>query len=106
MSIADGVSVGIDIGGTFTDVICTGPRGTQILKVPSTHANPSLAVATALAELADSHGIDPSQIIRFAHGTTIATNAVLERNGAKVAIITTEGFRDVLELGRQIRNQL
>ena len=106
MSVEGGVSVGIDIGGTFTDIVCTGPDGTRIFKVPSTHAEPGLAVASALKELEEGHGIKAAEIVRFAHGTTIATNAVLEREGAKVGIITTAGFRDVLELGRQIRHQL
>ena len=100
------VSLGIDIGGTFTDVIAIGPAGTHILKVPTTRANPALAVETALAELGDRFGIAPATITRFAHGTTVATNAVIERKGARVGIIATEGFRDVLELGRQIRRQL
>ncbi|MEZ5856200.1 MAG: hydantoinase/oxoprolinase family protein [Hyphomicrobiaceae bacterium] len=100
------VFVGIDIGGTFTDVIATGPAGTHILKVPTTRNDPGVAVLTALEELQRQHGIEPSAIIRFAHGTTVATNAVIERKGAKVGLITTKGFRDVLELGRQIRRQL
>ena len=51
-------------------------------------------------------GLDPSSVTKFAHGTTIATNAVLERKGAKIGIITTKGFRDVLEIGRQLRRQM
>lgn len=106
MTASDAVSVGIDIGGTFTDVIVTGPGGTRILKVPSTRGNPGEAVLAALRELETAHAIRPADIGRFAHGTTVATNAVIERKGARVGIITTEGFRDVLELGRQIRRQL
>jgi N-methylhydantoinase A len=100
------VSLGIDIGGTFTDVIASSPDETRILKVPSTRSEPSAAVMTALRELEAVHGIRPADIARFAHGTTVATNAVIERRGARIGIVTTEGFRDVLELGRQIRHQL
>ena len=99
-------SLGIDIGGTFTDVVCVTPDGTRILKVPTTRGDQSRAVATALEQLEARFGIRPADIGRFAHGTTVATNAVLERKGARVGLITTEGFRDVLELGRQIRRQL
>ena len=101
-----GISVGIDIGGTFTDVVCITGETTHILKVPTTRANPSEAVAGALRELGLRYGVSPEAITRFAHGTTIATNAVLERKGARVGLITTKGFRDVLELGRQIRRQM
>ena len=106
MTSSGAVSVGIDIGGTFTDVIATSPAGTRILKVPSTRGNPGEAVLAALRELEMAHAIRPADIRRFAHGTTVATNAVIERKGARVGIVTTEGFRDVLELGRQIRRQL
>jgi N-methylhydantoinase A len=104
--MSQGVSVGIDIGGTFTDVIATGPEGITIFKVPSTRSNPSEAVGTAIAELSRRAGIAPEHIVRFAHGTTVATNAVIERKGARVGLIATEGFRDILELGRQIRRQM
>jgi N-methylhydantoinase A/oxoprolinase/acetone carboxylase beta subunit len=92
----DGWSVGIDIGGTFTDVIAIGPRGSVVLKVASTPGNPSDAVAAALSALSEKHGILPRHITRFAHGTTVATNAVIERKGARVGLIATEVFRDIL----------
>jgi N-methylhydantoinase A/oxoprolinase/acetone carboxylase beta subunit len=98
--------VGIDIGGTFTDVVCAGPEGTVTFKTPSTRDDPGRAVGTALDALAERHGIDRARIVRFAHGTTVATNAVIERTGARVGIVTTEGFRDTLEIGRQIRSRL
>ena len=106
MSTPKAYSVGIDIGGTFTDVIVVGPGGTSILKVPSTRSNPSLAVGSALAELAKRFSIPATAISRFAHGTTVATNAVIERKGARVGIVTTEGFKDILEIGRQMRRQM
>jgi N-methylhydantoinase A len=104
--MAHGISVGIDIGGTFTDVIASGPAGISILKVPTTRANPGDAVAAGIAELLRRTGIKPKDIVRFAHGTTVATNAVIERKGARVGLIATQGFRDILELGRQMRRQM
>ncbi|MEZ5817818.1 MAG: hydantoinase/oxoprolinase family protein [Hyphomicrobiaceae bacterium] len=101
-----GVSIGIDIGGTFTDVVCATAAGTHILKVPTTRDDPGRAVLSALALLHDRFSVSPADVASFAHGTTIATNAVLERKGARVGLITTRGFRDVLEIGRQIRRQM
>lgn len=97
--------VGCDVGGTFTDFCArelTSGR-TVIHKRPSTPDDPSRAVLNGLSELARLHEIDPATIGRFAHGTTVATNALLQRKGAKVAVITTRGFRDLLEIGRQAR---
>ncbi len=97
-------SIGVDIGGTFTDVVCTdGQGGMRLLKVPTTRGAPGVAVRTALEQLAREHGVAPASIDRFAHGTTVATNAVLERKGARTGLLATEGFRDVLEIGRSFR---
>ena len=71
------------------------------MKVPSTRADPSRAVQSALDRLAAQHGVSAAEIERFCHGTTVATNAVIERKGARVGVIATEGFRDILEIGRQ-----
>ncbi|MBW5434073.1 hydantoinase/oxoprolinase family protein [Bradyrhizobium canariense] len=97
--------VGVDVGGTFTDFSARGLSSGQVLihKRPSTPDDPSRAVLTGLRELTDKYRIDPGSIERFAHGTTVATNALLQRKGAKVAVITTKGFRDLLEIGRQVR---
>ncbi len=103
---AEGYSVGVDIGGTFTDVVCAGPDGVVTMKLPSTTADKSLAAAEALARLGRDHGVDPARVTLFAHGTTVATNAVIEGKGAKLGLITTEGFGDTLEIGRQMRRQL
>ncbi len=100
------VSLAIDIGGTFTDVVCVTGDGPKIFKVPSSRSNPNLAVAEALRRLQDEHGVKPESIARFVHGTTVATNAILERKGASVGLIMTEGFRDVLEIGRQMRQEM
>lgn len=100
-------SIGIDIGGTFTDVVVKGSDGTmRLAKIPSTRADPSGAVKQMLDSLGAEWGIDASQVRHFVHGTTVATNAVLERKGARVGILATEGFTDVLEIGRQNRQQL
>lgn len=101
-----GYSLGIDIGGTFTDVVCTGPDKELAFKIPTTRGDPSVAIKTALTQLASEHGIPASAITRFAHGTTVATNAVIERGGARVGLIATEGFGDTIEIGRQMRRQL
>ncbi|VDC25087.1 hydantoinase/oxoprolinase family protein [Pseudogemmobacter humi] len=97
--------VGCDVGGTFTDFCAreTASGRTVIHKRPSTPDDPSRAVLNGLRELAELHSIDPASIGRFAHGTTVATNALLQRKGANVAVITTKGFRDLLEIGRQAR---
>ena len=101
------VSIGIDIGGTFTDVVAIGDSGRlRIAKVPSTRSDPSAAVRTVLHTLLPEWGIAPRDVVRFAHGTTVATNAVLERKGARLGLLATEGFTDVIEIGRQNRRQI
>jgi N-methylhydantoinase A len=100
-------AIGVDIGGTFTDVVVHRPGAPpRIMKVPSTRADPSVAVLHALVRLEADWDLPPRQVRRFVHGTTVATNAVLERTGARVGVITTAGFRDVLEIGRQMRHQM
>jgi N-methylhydantoinase A len=100
-------SIGIDIGGTFTDVVAIDDAGTQhIAKLPSTRADPSAAVREALVRLLPQWKIAPGAVTSFAHGTTVATNAVLERKGARLGLLTTAGFEDVIEIGRQNRRQI
>jgi len=93
--------VGIDVGGTFTDLFYSrdGINADQIIKVPSTPHDPSMGVLDALR----AAEIDPDGLDLILHGTTIATNTLIERRGAVCALITTRGFRDVLELGRRDR---
>ena len=99
--------IGVDIGGTFTDVVVRRPGSpSRIMKIPTTRSDPSIAVLEALKRMQAEWGLAPQDVLRFVHGTTVATNAVLERKGAKVGVITTEGFRDVLEIGRQMRHQM
>ena len=101
------IEIGVDIGGTFTDIVCREPQGAmRIMKVPTTRGDPSAAVLQSLTEMRERWGLSADAIQRFAHGTTVATNAVLERKGARTGLITTEGFRDVLEIGRQLRTQV
>ena len=89
--------IGVDVGGTFTDLIAYGPDGTlSSAKVPSLPGEQWRGVLDALASL----GVAPASIGAFVHGTTIATNALLERKGARTGLVTTAGFRDVLEVGK------
>src|SRR5215472_17195883 len=100
-------AVGVDIGGTFTDIVCAGSDGSfRLMKRPTTKGDPAAAVREAVAAMQADWGIDPAAITRFVHGSTVATNAVIERKGARAGIITTAGFRDVLEIGRQMRHQI
>ena len=92
--------VGVDVGGTFTDLVALGPRGFVVVKVPSTPEAPELGIWHAYEEA----GLDaPETLI---HGTTLATNALLERRGARVVLVVTGGFEDLLELRRQDRAAL
>ncbi len=94
--------LGVDIGGTFTDVLLMEETTGRLvaLKVASVREEPENAIVTGLKTLQDRHGIDPSRIAYFSHGTTLGVNTLLERNGAEVGLITTKGFRDILELRR------
>src|SRR3954453_6906224 len=99
--------VGVDVGGTFTDLFAwdaDAPEEQRVreAKVLSTPADPSVGVI----EVLQAARIDPAQIATMIHGTTIATNALIERRSPEPALVTTEGFRDVLEIGRQRRQRL
>ncbi|MFN8643500.1 MAG: hydantoinase/oxoprolinase N-terminal domain-containing protein [Candidatus Binatia bacterium] len=97
------VLVGIDTGGTFTDFVCVGAHGLRVHKRPSTPEDPARAVLEGLVELL---GGRPRAGVRVTYGTTVATNAVLERRGARVVLVATAGFEDVIEIGRQARPEL
>ena len=97
MKPASALVVAVDIGGTFTDFAVADEQGWRIHKVPSTPDDPGEAFLIGLEDL----GIGPGA--HFRHGTTVATNAILERRGAKAALLATAGFKDVLEIGRQTR---
>ncbi|WP_027896574.1 hydantoinase/oxoprolinase family protein [Zestomonas thermotolerans] len=94
--------LGVDVGGTFTDLLLindvTGESFTA--KVPSTPHNPSIAVLNGIERICSIAGIEPSQINAVMHGTTVATNAILTRRGAKVGLVTTKGYKQVLHIAR------
>lgn len=93
--------LGIDIGGTFTDIVLLGPDGALFSKkILSTPSDYSLAIEQGVGELMRETGVSGHQVVELVHGTTIATNAIIERRGATVGLITTQGFKDVLGLGR------
>ncbi|HZO62374.1 MAG TPA: hydantoinase/oxoprolinase family protein [Gaiellaceae bacterium] len=97
-----GISVGVDVGGTFTDLAAIVDGELVTVKVPSVPGEQAVGISAALA----AAGLDGDAIGVLAHGTTVATNALLERRGARTALVTTEGFRDVIEIGRQNRASL
>jgi N-methylhydantoinase A len=94
--------LGIDVGGTFTDLVALSEGTLITAKVPSTPQDQSEGVMNAIS----TSDVEPSAVLALAHGMTVATNALLERRGARTALITTEGFRDVLEIARQNRPAL
>ena len=95
--------LGIDVGGTFTDLVMIrlGDGKTFLHKTPSTPADPSLAMERGISEILASAAATPAQVSYFGHGTTVATNALIEGKTASTALITTAGFRDILEIRRQ-----
>ncbi len=102
----DSASIGVDVGGTFTDlVLIDGKAAVHLEKVPSTPGRPD-AVLDGIRRIAGTAGVDASGIDLFVHGFTVATNAFLTRNGAKVAMAVSAGMRDILEIGDQMRPHL
>jgi N-methylhydantoinase A len=99
--VPSAVRVGVDIGGTFTDIVLRLPDGAlRISKVSSTPDDPGLAVVNGLAALLRGAGVAPGDVVEIVHGTTVASNTILQKTGAATGLITTRGFRDVLEIGR------
>jgi N-methylhydantoinase A len=103
--VGSGVRVGVDTGGTFTDFVFQSKEGLRIFKLASTPADPSRAIIEGLQRIAGETK-RPLEEIEVVHGTTVGTNALLERRGARVALVTTAGFEDVLAIGRQARPAL
>jgi N-methylhydantoinase A len=100
--------IGVDVGGTFTDLVLADAMGaTWVAKVPSVPVDPSRGVLAAVQRLAVDLGMTQQHVLEqcalFVHGSTIATNTMLEGKGARVGLITTEGFRDALEIRRGLR---
>jgi N-methylhydantoinase A len=100
--------IGVDSGGTFTDICLFDDESgaVAVWKVPSTPADPSQGIAAGVAEGIERVGGAPCDVAYFGHGTTVATNALIQHRGAKTGLITTDGFRDLLEIGRQKRPDL
>lgn len=100
--------IGIDVGGTFTDFTISNSATGEILyyKLPSTPADPSVAIVEGISQILEKFHISAGEVSYIGHGTTVATNMVIERRGSKTALITTKGFRDVLAIARQTRPSL
>src|SRR5437868_14475821 len=102
-------TIGVDVGGTYTDLVVTDESGrTVFAKSPSTPADQSLGVMAGLDELARRLNVTRADMLaatdRLVHGMTVATNALLERKGAAVALLTTEGHSDVIEMRARVRH--
>src|SRR5947209_20464490 len=101
--------IGIDVGGTFTDLVAIDAGGaTTLAKVPSTPQDPSVGVLEGLGLLAQKLGLEGAALLadtdRIVHGTTVATNGLLERKGARLGLLTTEGHRDVIEMREGLKD--
>ena len=99
------VRVGVDTGGTFTDFVFEVKGRLQIFKLASTPADPSLAITEGLRRIAEITSVTLGDV-EVVHGTTVGTNALLQRRGARTALVTTKGFEDVLVIGCQARPEL
>jgi N-methylhydantoinase A len=100
-----GLRIGVDTGGTFTDFVFERDGRLELFKLPSTPSDPSLAIRQGLSRICAETGarLDRVEVV---HGTTVGTNALLQRRGARIALVTTKGFEDVLAIGRQARPEL
>ena len=103
------LKIGIDVGGTFTDLVAVDDAGHSTLaKVASTPQDPSIGVMAGLDRLAEILHLSPADMLaqteRIVHGTTVATNALLEHKGAQVGLLTTEGHRDVIEMREGLKD--
>lgn len=96
-----GVRIGVDVGGTFTDVVLAMSDGrVRLNKTTTTPADPGEGVAAGIAAVLAAAGLDPAAVTEIVHGTTVASNTILQKTGARTGLLTTAGFRDVLEIGR------
>lgn len=97
------IRIGIDVGGTFTDFALATPGGLRTLKLPTTPRAPERAILDGVQQILREAAIAPEAVTGIVHGTTLATNAIISRHGARTALVTTEGFRDVLAMGDEGR---
>ena len=95
--------IGVDIGGTFTDIALEHAGGLTSCKVLTDHADPSRAILAGIEKAAGEAGVSPASIGQVIHGTTLVTNALIERRGTRMAFVTTQGFRDVIEMRAENR---
>ncbi|WP_340099953.1 hydantoinase/oxoprolinase family protein [Salinibaculum salinum] len=100
------VRLAVDVGGTFTDIVLITEDGVTTAKVPTTESDQSDGVLAGIETACEDAGVDPSDVDQFRHAMTVATNALLEEDGARTALVTTAGFGDVLKIGRQDRPDL
>ena len=98
--------LGVDVGGTFTDAVLAGGGRLVTAKAPTTPGDQSAGVLAAVGAALERAGATAGDVASFAHGMTVATNALLEGRGARTVLVATEGFTDVVELGRQARADL
>lgn len=103
-----GYMIGVDVGGTFTDftVFNTKDKSLFNYKQSSTPEDPSKSIVSGIKNILEKQNIDPSHVTYLAHGTTVATNALIEKKGARIGLLTTEGFKDLMEIGDQKRPSL
>ena len=103
--VAEPLRLGVDIGGTFTDLVMFDSRSGELFneKVLTTPQDPSIGALEGLEKILAHNGANPSQVGHLIHGTTLVANAVIERRGARVALVTTAGFKDILEIGTEWR---
>ncbi len=99
------MQLGIDIGGTFTDLVLyrSDTQLLQFAKTLTTYPDPTVGIFNGIKELKDQFNLDVTNLDKIVHGTTLVTNAIIERKGCKTAFVTTKGFEDVLEIGRELR---
>ena len=98
--------IGVDIGGTFTDFVLLDSRDGSLRngKLLTTPHAPEEAVLAGIRQLLDAHGIAPAQVQHVIHGTTLVANALIERRGVPTGLVTTDGFRDIVEIGTELRH--
>ena len=96
------IQVGVDVGGTNTDIQLVRGEEEEIYKLPTTE-DPSVSSAKGVSEVCELAGIAPEDVDTVFHGTTVATNALIENEGAKTGMLTTRGFRDVIHIGRHLK---